>query len=57
MLKFSKLSEPTFEKRFGSLYEGLRVNSRTAMLFHFFFTIRRFLYGVAAVVFSKYSFL
>lgn len=61
-----KLDEKNFRKRFGTLYDGLRLNHdedhhantrKLSILFPFTFVTRRILFVTAVLTLNKYSYL
>ena len=46
---YEKLKEERFEARFGTIYEGLNLNSKIALSYTSFFLFRRFLFAITAI--------
>lgn len=51
---FSKLGDEEFTKKFGSVYEGLKTNSRSVIAFTTIFMVRRALFALLAVMLYKH---
>ncbi|CDW79537.1 cadg domain containing protein [Stylonychia lemnae] len=48
----SKLTQPACLQKIGSLYDGLKVDQRAALLYNVFFLSRRFLFAITLVIFN-----
>jgi hypothetical protein len=55
--KQEKLGSDEFKTRFGSTYFELRTNSRGALLYNVFYTMRRLLFALLAIVAEDYTFV
>ena len=51
--RFKNLALPEYQERIGDLYLGIRVGDRYALLFPFFFMLRRILYAALLVNWSE----
>jgi divalent metal cation (Fe/Co/Zn/Cd) transporter len=52
--KLNKVEEPNFKAKYGSLYEGLKTDSKIHLLCNFIFTCRRAILIVMTVFLSDY---
>jgi hypothetical protein len=46
----TKLSDPKFQDKYGSLYSEVKYHNTSALLFHVFFILRRLVFAFTAVV-------
>jgi hypothetical protein len=56
LIFFNRLNDPYCIEKFGSLYLGLKTNSKPALLFHVIFTLRRLLLCLNAMFLSEWPF-
>jgi len=54
-IRFKKLSDESFEAKWGSPYEGLRTNDRSILFFPVFFLARRYAFTVMAFWMEDYG--
>jgi len=47
---FSKLKEPEFEAKYGSVYEGLKLKSRSSLVYNCYFVIRRCFFMLTSLI-------
>ena len=51
---FHKLKEEEFESKFGSVYEGINVEKRSALVFTSYFLIRRAIFSITSLLLFNY---
>lgn len=54
--KITVLKNPDSVVKFGSTYNELRTDSRSALLYNVFYMFRRLLIAIVAALFKEYSF-
>jgi hypothetical protein len=57
IIKKNKLQDPNFKQRVGSLYNEIRVDSTSALMFQTIFVLRRLHFAFIAIVLKDYPFL
>lgn len=55
--KFKNWGDPDFDEKYGAVFEGLRKETKLALLYPLIFIVRRVLFAVAAILFPDNVFV